>query len=115
MAEVKTTEAIPQKELQRLVRMQAEVKEANGERSGEYGEEVKAASDKYGVNKKALGMVCSLNRMTQEKRNDVLRSFDNFVVMMGWEGGPDLVDKMEDEDETTTSSASSTATVHHIN
>lgn len=115
MAEVKTTEAIPQDELKRLVRMQAEVKEANGERSGEYGEEVKAAADKYGINKKALAMVCALNRMTQEKRNDVLRSFDNFIVMMGWESGPDLVDQMEDEDETTTSKPSTTATVHQLN
>ena len=95
MSELKTTEAIPQTELQRLVRLQAEVKEANGERAGDYGDEVKAASDKYGVNKKALSMVCTLNRMTREKRDDVLRSFDNYTLMMGWEVEDDLVDRMK--------------------
>lgn len=101
MTELKTTEAIPQTELQRLVRMQAEVKEANGERAGDYGDEVKAAADKYGVNKKALSMVCTLNRMTREKRDDVLRSFDNYTVMMGWEVEADLVDRMEDATDAT--------------
>ena len=98
-----TGEAIPQEELQKLVHLQAEVKEKNGENSGEYGEQVKAAADKYGINKKALSMICSLNRMTKEKRDDVLRSFDNFTVMMGWEAEPDMVDQMEATEEPHTS------------
>ena len=114
MSELKTTEAIPQTELQRLVRLQAEVKEANGERAGDYGDEVKAASDKYGVNKKALSMVCTLNRMTREKRDDVLRSFDNYTLMMGWEVEDDLVDRMEDGTEQAGASRSGSEIVHPI-
>ncbi|MCT4654256.1 MAG: hypothetical protein N4A65_00440 [Cohaesibacter sp.] len=112
MSEVKTEEAIPQDELRKLVSMQAKVKEENGERSGEYGEAVKAASEKYGVNKKALGMICSLNRMTQEKRDDVLRSLDNYRALMGYDPGDDLVDQMEAEEEDKPQTAQET--VHQL-
>jgi hypothetical protein len=64
---------------------------------GEQREEIKELIETTGVHKKALSWVRALDKMEQDKRDDVLRSFDalrNDVMEPHWEGQstPDMFD-----------------------
>jgi len=75
--------------------------------TGEMGERVKHAEENAHLNKKALSMIRALHKMDEEKRDDVLRSFDLYRTyaeeagLFGNNHCGDLVDQAEvgtDED-----------------
>lgn len=62
--------------------------------SAENGALLKNFEDVHGGHKAALSLVAKLNRQDEIKRDDFLRSFDQYRDWMGW-NAPDLVDQAE--------------------
>ena len=76
-----------------------EWKEIEADRSSEVGEQredMKNFLELTGWNKKALAFIRALDKMSQEKRDDVLRSFDDLrnTLEPHWDGQstPDMLD-----------------------
>lgn len=66
--------------------MKAEMDEARGE----LGAAVKDAEETHGINRKAFKLVLSLKRMEQDKRDDFLRSLDDYREKLDLNPQPDL-------------------------
>jgi hypothetical protein len=70
--------------------------------AGEDREEIGSLLELTGLHKKAFSFVRSLDRMAEEKRNDVIRSLHPLLAMMQphWDGGTkDWVDETGEDEE----------------
>ncbi len=79
--------------------------------AGETRQEIGELLDLTGLNKKALSFVRSLDKMEEDKRNDVIRSLDPLLEMMAgvWDTGTgdmfddgDAVEALADDDSGVT-------------
>lgn len=66
--------------------MKADMDEARGE----LGAAVKDAEDVHGINRKAFKLCMSLQRMEGTKRDDFLRSFDDYRAKLDLNPQPDM-------------------------
>ncbi|MEE7478448.1 hypothetical protein [Methylobacterium hispanicum] len=66
--------------------MKADMDEARGE----LGAAVKDAEEVHGINRKAFKLALSLTRMEQDKRDDFLRSLDDYREKLDLNPQPDL-------------------------
>lgn len=60
-------------------------KKAQGEIAGELGSKIASAVERFGTNRKALGIIRTLNRMEPEKIADFLDHFDYMLDISGIE------------------------------
>lgn len=76
----------------RAIRIKGEVAAKASEGGGELAAVLKQLEDECGFNKAACRKAIELARMSDERRGDWLRSFDNLVHVLGIEPSGDLVD-----------------------
>jgi len=88
----------------KILRVMGGIKEREAGRSSEAGEdreEIGSLLELTGINKKAFSFIRALDKMAQDKRDDVLRSLDPLLEMMDrhWNGNatPDMFEATEDE------------------
>lgn len=75
--------------------MRADMDEARGE----LGAAVKDAEEVHGINRKAFKLVMSLMRQEEAKRDDFLRSFDDYRAKLDLNPAPDLFADGEGDEE----------------
>lgn len=75
--------------------MKADMDEARGE----LGAAVKDAEEVHGINRKAFKLCMSLSRMEETKRDDFLRSFDDYRAKLELNPDPDLFADAEGDEE----------------
>ncbi len=73
--------------------MKADMDEARGE----LGAAVKDAEEVHGINRKAFKLCMSLQRMEETKRDDFLRSFDDYRAKLELNPDPDLFEEGDEE------------------
>ncbi len=64
---------------------------------GELGSAVKDAEETHGINRKAFKLVMSLKRMEETKRDDFLRSLDDYRAKLELNPSPDLFEEGDEE------------------
>jgi hypothetical protein len=94
---------IPAPQLNAILALDKRTKTAQAELAGELGQKISGACERYGTNKKALGVIRSLNRMEPEKLADFLDHFDYMLEASGLEKRAEAVQRLplaEPEKET---------------
>ena len=107
---------IPAKRLASILTLDRKTKKATSELAGELGSEIAAVCEKYGTNRKALGMIRVLNRMEPEKLAAFLDHFDYLLDVSGLEKRAESFQRLplsepETEVDTETKSESESASV----
>jgi hypothetical protein len=97
-----------EQQLHQLLRRSAQVASEIAEIRGELGPEVRAFCEDHGVNKKALTFIAQLDRASEEKRDDVLRSLNMLlpVAQEKWatQNTPDMFDEQDEPEEKAVAS-----------
>jgi hypothetical protein len=88
------TGMITAKALDNILKLDKRTKNAQAELAGELGSEIGKAVEKYGTNRKALGVIRQLNRMEPEKLADFLDHFDYMLDVSGIEKRAESVQRL---------------------
>jgi len=94
------TGMITAKALENILKLDKRTKNAQAELAGELGAEIGKAVEKYGTNRKALGVIRQLNRMEPEKLADFLDHFDYMLEVSGIEKRAESVQRLPMEPES---------------
>lgn len=76
---------ITPKVLASILALDKRTKTAQSELAGELGQKIASACERFGTNRKALGVIRQLNRMEPEKLADFLDHFDYMLDVSGLE------------------------------
>ena len=85
---------IPAGPLNSILALDKRTKTQQSELAGELGQKISAACERYGTNRKALGMIRTLNRMEPEKVADFLDHFDYLLDVSGIEKRAEAVQRL---------------------
>jgi hypothetical protein len=80
--------------LDRILKLDKRTKGQQAELAGELGSEIAKAVERFGTNRKALGIIRTLNRMEPEKLADFLDHFDYMLDVSGLEKRAEQVQRL---------------------
>lgn len=85
---------IAKEDLVRVVKEAGRMQNIASEYTSTRGQYIRTQIDNHSLNRKALGMVCNLDRMSEEKRTPTLRDFIEYSFKNGFFDQLDAFDNM---------------------